>query len=142
MPKKPRPSRPGLEISRAATGELTLFINGRHVPGNQTMVGLGRTEQPFEDGGPVHNPCAGLYAAARAALPAPQLGRQTFRAHDADVGALRALDLDHHLLFDLRSEAERLGTGERRSRREGGSKAAPFVSWRPGMGSQLSLFFR
>ena len=67
MPKKPRPSRPGLEISRAATGELTLFINGRHVPGNQTMVGLGRTEQPFEDGGPVHNPCAGLNAAARAA---------------------------------------------------------------------------
>ena len=55
-----------------------------------------RAEQPFEDGGPVHNPCAGLNAAARAALPAPQLGRQTFRAHDADVRALRALDLEQH----------------------------------------------
>ena len=37
MPKKPRPSPPGLEI-RAGTGEL--FINGRRVQGNQTMLGL------------------------------------------------------------------------------------------------------
>jgi hypothetical protein len=96
VPKKPRPSRPGLEISRAATGELTLFINGRHVPGNQTMVGLGRTEQPFEDGGPVRDPLAGFDVPSGAALPAPQLGRQTFRAHDADVAALLAGDLEHH----------------------------------------------
>jgi hypothetical protein len=40
VPKKPRPSPPGLEISRAATGELILFINGRHVQGNQTMLAL------------------------------------------------------------------------------------------------------
>jgi DNA-binding XRE family transcriptional regulator len=37
VPKKPRPSLPGLEI-RAGTGEL--FINGRRVQGNQTMLGL------------------------------------------------------------------------------------------------------
>ena len=35
MPKKPRPSPPGLDI-RAGTGEL--FINGRRVQGNQTML--------------------------------------------------------------------------------------------------------
>ena len=39
MPKKPRPSPPGLEILRAGTGELTLLINGR-VQGNQTMLAL------------------------------------------------------------------------------------------------------
>jgi DNA-binding response OmpR family regulator len=33
--KKPRPSAPGLEI-RVGTGEL--FINGRRVQGNQTML--------------------------------------------------------------------------------------------------------
>jgi len=37
VPKKSRPSPPGLEI-RAGTGEL--FINGRRVQGNQTMLGL------------------------------------------------------------------------------------------------------
>jgi DNA-binding XRE family transcriptional regulator len=37
VPKKPRPSPPGFEI-RAGTGEL--FINGRRVQGNQTMLGL------------------------------------------------------------------------------------------------------
>jgi hypothetical protein len=37
MPKKQRPSPPDLEI-RAGTGEL--FINGRRVQGNQTMLGL------------------------------------------------------------------------------------------------------
>ena len=40
MPKKRRPSPSGLEILRAATGELILFINGRHVQCNQTMLGL------------------------------------------------------------------------------------------------------
>jgi hypothetical protein len=40
VPKKPRPSPPGLEILRAATGELTLLINGRRVQGNQTMLAL------------------------------------------------------------------------------------------------------
>jgi hypothetical protein len=40
VPKKPRPSPPGLEILRAATGELILLINGRHVRGNQTMLAL------------------------------------------------------------------------------------------------------
>jgi DNA-binding XRE family transcriptional regulator len=39
VPKKRRPP-PGLEISRAATGELTVFINGRQVQGNQTMLAL------------------------------------------------------------------------------------------------------
>jgi Helix-turn-helix domain len=40
VPKKPRPSPPGLEILRAGTGELVLLINGRHVQGNQTMLAL------------------------------------------------------------------------------------------------------
>ena len=40
MPKKPRPSHPGLEILRVGTGELILLINGRHVLGNQTMLAL------------------------------------------------------------------------------------------------------
>jgi DNA-binding XRE family transcriptional regulator len=40
VPKKTRPSPPGLEILRAATGELILLINGRHVLGNQTMLAL------------------------------------------------------------------------------------------------------
>jgi hypothetical protein len=40
VPKKPRPSPPGLEISRAATGELVLRINGRHVQGNQRMLAV------------------------------------------------------------------------------------------------------
>ena len=40
MPKKPRPSPPGLEILRAGTGELLLLINGRRVQGNETMVAL------------------------------------------------------------------------------------------------------
>ena len=39
MPKKRRPSPPGLEI-RAGTGELTVLIYGRRVQGNQTMLGL------------------------------------------------------------------------------------------------------
>jgi DNA-binding XRE family transcriptional regulator len=37
VPKKSRPSPPSLEI-RAGTGEL--FINGRRVQGNRTMLGL------------------------------------------------------------------------------------------------------
>jgi DNA-binding XRE family transcriptional regulator len=40
VPMKPRPSPPGLEILRAGTGELVLRINGRHVPGNQTMLAV------------------------------------------------------------------------------------------------------
>jgi DNA-binding XRE family transcriptional regulator len=40
VPKKRRPPPLGLEISRAATGQLILFINGRHVQGNQTMLAL------------------------------------------------------------------------------------------------------
>jgi DNA-binding XRE family transcriptional regulator len=40
VPKRPRPSPPGLEISRAATGELTLLINGRRVQCNQTMLAV------------------------------------------------------------------------------------------------------
>ena len=40
MPKKPRPSPPGLEILRVETGELILLINGRHVLGNQTILAL------------------------------------------------------------------------------------------------------
>jgi DNA-binding XRE family transcriptional regulator len=40
VPKKRRPPPLGLEISRAATGELTLFINGRRVQGNRTMLAL------------------------------------------------------------------------------------------------------
>jgi DNA-binding XRE family transcriptional regulator len=39
VPKKPRPSPPGLEI-RAEIGELVLRINGRRVQGNRTMLGL------------------------------------------------------------------------------------------------------
>jgi DNA-binding XRE family transcriptional regulator len=39
VPKK-RPSPLGLEIVRAGTGELILFINGRRVQGNQTMLAL------------------------------------------------------------------------------------------------------
>ena len=39
VPKKPRPSPPGLEI-RAGNGELILFINGRRVQGNQTMLAV------------------------------------------------------------------------------------------------------
>jgi DNA-binding XRE family transcriptional regulator len=39
VPKKPRPSPPGLEI-RAEIGELILLINGRRVQGNRTMLGL------------------------------------------------------------------------------------------------------
>jgi DNA-binding XRE family transcriptional regulator len=39
VPKKPRPSPPGLEI-RAGNGELTLFINSRRVQGNRTMLAL------------------------------------------------------------------------------------------------------
>jgi DNA-binding XRE family transcriptional regulator len=39
VPKKPRPSPPGLEI-RAETGELVLCINGRRVQGNRTMLAL------------------------------------------------------------------------------------------------------
>ena len=38
MPKKPRPSPPGLVEIRAGTGEL--FINGRRVQGNQTMLAV------------------------------------------------------------------------------------------------------
>ena len=41
MPKKRRPSPSGLEILREETGELALFINGRHVRGNsQTVLAL------------------------------------------------------------------------------------------------------
>jgi hypothetical protein len=41
VPKKRRPSPPGLEILREETGELALFINGRHVRGNsQTVLAL------------------------------------------------------------------------------------------------------
>jgi DNA-binding XRE family transcriptional regulator len=40
VPKKRRTSPSGLEILRAATGELILFINGRHVQGNQTMLAV------------------------------------------------------------------------------------------------------
>jgi DNA-binding XRE family transcriptional regulator len=40
VPKKPRPSPPGLEILQAGTGEFVLLINGRHVQGNQTMLAL------------------------------------------------------------------------------------------------------
>ena len=39
MPKKPRPSPPGLEI-RAEIGELILRINGRRVQGNQRMLAV------------------------------------------------------------------------------------------------------
>jgi DNA-binding XRE family transcriptional regulator len=55
VPKKPRPSPPGLEI-RAGTGELTVLINGRRVQGNQTILAvLARlfdnlgTVVPYED---------------------------------------------------------------------------------------------
>jgi DNA-binding XRE family transcriptional regulator len=40
VPKKRRPPPLGLEIPRAATGELILFINGRRIPGNQTMLAV------------------------------------------------------------------------------------------------------
>ena len=39
VPKKPRPSPPGLEM-RVETGELILFINGRRVRGNQTILAV------------------------------------------------------------------------------------------------------
>ena len=44
----------------------------------------------------ISSPPSASDAPTGAALPAPQLGRQTFRAHDADVAALLAGDLEHH----------------------------------------------
>jgi DNA-binding XRE family transcriptional regulator len=40
VPKKSRPSPPGLDILRAGAGEFVLLINGRRVQGNQTMLAL------------------------------------------------------------------------------------------------------
>jgi hypothetical protein len=57
--------------------------------------GPGRIEEPLEDGGPVRDPRAGLDVAARAALPAPQLARQSSGVGEPDMAA-GAGNFDQH----------------------------------------------
>jgi hypothetical protein len=59
--------------------------------------GPGRTEEPFFEGNPVHNPRAvlALDAATGAAVRAHEIARQGFRVDEADMAA-RACDADQH----------------------------------------------
>ena len=54
--------------------------------------GPGRTEEPFFEGDPVHDPPAvpRLDVAARAAVRAHEIARQDFRFGEADMAARRA----------------------------------------------------
>jgi len=60
-------------------------------------AGTGRTEEPFFEGDPVHNPRAvlALDAATGAAVRAHEIARQGFRIDEADMAA-RACDADQH----------------------------------------------
>jgi hypothetical protein len=69
--------------------------------------GPGRTEEPFFEGDPVHNPRAvlALDAATGAAVRAHEIARQSFGGHDADVAA-RACDADQHGVAPKKAPAD------------------------------------
>ena len=72
------------------------FTVGRQGPPASSRR-AGAEPQPLHDGDRILDPRAvrGRDVARGAALPASKLGRQTFRAHEANVAAC-AGDLEHH----------------------------------------------